>query len=833
MSITANPTQRESRSTTNRLVRRWLCTVVFMIISAIGFFQPPQLHAATRAQIDEAVANGITWLLADQNSNGSFGKIGGDGYTTANTGFAVAALIHHAEILGKTPLGTYTNKTAVQSGLNYLFSVAVSDGAGIYWNVGGDDAYQTGIPLMAVARSGAPTAVVSGGVANGMTYKAVAQSATNWLASAQDTASGGWGYTKAGPSDDQSTTGWAAMGIGYAVHSMGCTMPANVITRLTHMNSIIQYKVAGASFGGAQYHSYPSSSYYENTYKTGHLIYDLGLTESNIANGHVSGNTTYQAVQDALKFLDYHWFDQTSSWSNGAGWRGGGGNATAYNAMFSTSKGLNEYGIKTFTGVNGTHDWYDDFTTVIYNTKIDDGGSKWHWLATQGLGDTVATRATSAALLTLLKASSNPLPGSIITPPTNARYGANRDLVFVATFTDKVIVTGTPRIKLDIGGVTHYATYVSGSDSVALTFRYTTVSGDNDLNGIASIPPIELNGGTMKDTQATPLDVPLTFTAPDTTGVLVDTTSPTISSSSVGAANMLENGTATLSYTFSEPVSGVTAANFAPLTLTNLSGAAIVISATPPVSPACSSGSAPCATWNVLVTTGAVSAASGTLKLNLANGNNIVDTAVTTANAMVAGSTFTGGTVTVYKTITIPSTLPMGVLTVAYNNSVTASGGAGGYTYAVTVGAIPTGLTFGANGSFGGTPTVIGTYTFTIRATDSLGFTGIQAYSVVVVNTHNVTTSVSTGNGSISPSAIAVTHGLTTVLALTSTAGHHITGISGCSGAAYTPAYTNEAVAPGVTSYSYTTGAINADCLVSATTAINVYPITPSIVTLP
>ena len=102
-------------------------------------------------------------------------------------------------------------------------------------------------------------------------------------------------------------------------------------------------------------------------------------------------------------------------------------------------------------------------------------------------------------------------------------------------------------------------------------------------------------------------------------------------------------------------------------------------------------------------------------------------------------------------------------------------------------------------------------------------FRSDQSYSVLVVNTHNVTTS--TPNGLSTPASIAVTHGFTTTLKIDSSTGYHITGISGCGGITYTaPAYTN--ATSGVTTYNFLTGTINADCLVTATTSINQYDIT-------
>ncbi|MGO4701983.1 putative Ig domain-containing protein [Dyella sp. 2RAB6] len=79
-----------------------------------------------------------------------------------------------------------------------------------------------------------------------------------------------------------------------------------------------------------------------------------------------------------------------------------------------------------------------------------------------------------------------------------------------------------------------------------------------------------------------------------------------------------------------------------------------------------------------------------------------------------------------------PATLPAGTGSIAYNQTLTATGGNGGYTYSLLSGALPPGISLSSAGVISGTPTTIGPYSFTIRATDGFGFTGSQAYSVTV-----------------------------------------------------------------------------------------------------
>ncbi|WP_439449035.1 putative Ig domain-containing protein [Stenotrophomonas sp. ATs4] len=79
-----------------------------------------------------------------------------------------------------------------------------------------------------------------------------------------------------------------------------------------------------------------------------------------------------------------------------------------------------------------------------------------------------------------------------------------------------------------------------------------------------------------------------------------------------------------------------------------------------------------------------------------------------------------------------PTSLPAATGGVAYSQTVTASGGNGTYTFSLTSGALPVGMSFSSTGALSGTPTVAGTFNITVQATDGNGFTGSRVYSLVV-----------------------------------------------------------------------------------------------------
>jgi hypothetical protein len=91
---------------------------------------------------------------------------------------------------------------------------------------------------------------------------------------------------------------------------------------------------------------------------------------------------------------------------------------------------------------------------------------------------------------------------------------------------------------------------------------------------------------------------------------------------------------------------------------------------------------------------------------------------------------------TAAPTITLSPASPLPGTTVgtAYSQTLTASGGTAPYTFAITAGALPAGLTLTSAGALAGTPTAGGTFNFTVRATDAStgAYSGTQSYALTV-----------------------------------------------------------------------------------------------------
>jgi hypothetical protein len=144
-----------------------------------------------------------------------------------------------------------------------------------------------------------------------------------------------------------------------------------------------------------------------------------------------------------------------------------------------------------------------------------------------------------------------------------ARPTAAATLNFTVTASEAVTVTGAPRLAIDVGGVTRYATYASGSGTSSLTFSYAVQAGDFDANGIALASPVELNGGAIADLAGNPMSG-FAFTLPDTTSLKIQTytadftTNPITEASANGVSFTIAKAPTGASFTYTMSSSGGT-----------------------------------------------------------------------------------------------------------------------------------------------------------------------------------------------------------------------------------------------------------------------------------
>ena len=118
--------------------------------------------------------------------------------------------------------------------------------------------------------------------------------------------------------------------------------------------------------------------------------------------------------------------------------------------------------------------------------------------------------------------------------------------------------------------------------------------------------------------------------------------------------------------------------------------------------------------------------------------------AVTANQTATIGASYTSGGVTktnsvsvsivnVAATLTITTgSLPSGTVNTAYNRTLAATGGTTPYSWSLSAGTLPAGLTLSSAGVIGGTPTAAATSTFTVRVTDGAAATATKQFSVTI-----------------------------------------------------------------------------------------------------
>jgi large repetitive protein len=96
-----------------------------------------------------------------------------------------------------------------------------------------------------------------------------------------------------------------------------------------------------------------------------------------------------------------------------------------------------------------------------------------------------------------------------------------------------------------------------------------------------------------------------------------------------------------------------------------------------------------------------------------------------------------------------PASLPNGTVGTAYSQTLAANGGAGGYTWSVSAGSLPQGLTLSAAGAISGTPSTAGTASFTVQVKDSIGTTATEPLSILINPPPLTVTTTSLPNGTV------------------------------------------------------------------------------------
>jgi hypothetical protein len=373
-------------------------------------------------------------------------------------------------------------------------------------------------------------------------------------------------------------------------------------------------------------------------------------------------------------------------------------------------------------------------------------------------------------------------------------------------------ITGTPTA----GGVFNFT--VTATDSSTGTGAPYTASRAYTLT--IGAPTLSVTPSTLPDAALnTAYSQPLTAsggTSPYSYAVIAGSTPPGLTLSSSGTLSGTPTSAGTFNFTVSAtdsstgagPYSGSRAYTIAVTANPPIAGnTTLTVSANSSANPVTLNLTGGTAT-KVAVSTGAshgAATASGTSITYTPNaGYSGSDSFTYTASNTDGTSAAATVSVTVSApTLTLtPPTLSSGAIATAYSQTVTATGGTAPYTYAVTSGALPAGLTLSSAGVLSGTPTADGTFNFTVKATDVNGATGTAAYSMPIgiqaPITGNVSASVA-ANSSANPVALALSGGTATAVAVATGPAH---GTATASGTAIT--YTPTSGYSGLDSFTYT-----------------------------
>jgi hypothetical protein len=169
-----------------------------------------------------------------------------------------------------------------------------------------------------------------------------------------------------------------------------------------------------------------------------------------------------------------------------------------------------------------------------------------------GAGNAAALAIRAPNLSRVLVDSAGPVATAIRAPAART-YGANATLDFVVNFNERVVVTGSPTLPVQIGTAARSADfigYAARSGNKSLIFRTVTQAGDVATNGVAITGPLGLAGAVIADAAGNAAAG--TLPGVNLGGVLVDGVGPTILS--VDDPDIDGSGRLIVRVRFSEPV---------------------------------------------------------------------------------------------------------------------------------------------------------------------------------------------------------------------------------------------------------------------------------------
>ena len=131
-----------------------------------------------------------------------------------------------------------------------------------------------------------------------------------------------------------------------------------------------------------------------------------------------------------------------------------------------------------------------------------------------------------------------------------------------------------------------------------------------------------------------------------------------------------------------------------------------------------------------------------------ASGTSTFTVKLTDATGVTASKQLTL-TIATALTISTASPLPTGEAGISYSVTLAAAGGAPPYTWSVTGGGLPPGLSLSTSGGISGVPGTAGTFNFTAQAADSNHATASAAFALTIVAPVTISTAATLDEGSV------------------------------------------------------------------------------------
>ena len=116
-----------------------------------------------------------------------------------------------------------------------------------------------------------------------------------------------------------------------------------------------------------------------------------------------------------------------------------------------------------------------------------------------------------------------------------------------------------------------------------------------------------------------------------------------------------------------------------------------------------------------------------------APGSRAATLSITSSNSGTVDVALSG--LAVCPAVSVTGTVSLAEFGFAYSQTISATGGTGPYTFGISAGSLPPGVGLDPSGVLSGTPTALGTFTFSIEAQTAIGCGGTASFTLTVVDT--------------------------------------------------------------------------------------------------